>query len=168
MKTEFKVNKAQLTTEEVGKVILEFKEEGNVTKAIARWFKEKYGWKTGKLFYPKDGSNTVIVEVVDGQVKDGDIPSFTPIKEKVEKENPAVGFTRKNRGVFKFLREYFTAERKSGARTITFVEIFKVLKEEFPDITDEKVNIYLQDKRQLPMITYGPKNVPFNKKSIKL
>jgi hypothetical protein len=120
----------------------------DVTKAVTGFLSRTQKLQADKVIYQ---NGKVLVEAHTAGYK---LPSV-PQKLK-EREAPA-GHTKPNVGVFEFLREYFTDERKNKRNEIKFEDILKDVQFFFPKLTGRLLQIYLHDDRQLKNIDYSAK-----------
>jgi hypothetical protein len=107
----------------------------DLTKLISDYLKTSNHLATRKITFVKE---TVIAEVE------------TEEKEKTVFKKGA----KLNKGLFPKLREYFKYEQQRKHANVKFTELWEVVRTEFPHMSEERLQMYLHDKRQLPDISY--------------
>jgi len=152
--------RVELTTQEITEAIVDFvSTEKKIVQAIEAWLLSKHDLTSVRVRYSKNenGISSAVAEI-QGVISDGgDVTKFND-DPKVKRHQPS-GFIRRNIGVFKFIREYLADETKKGKKKISFDEMNEQVKFSFPNMSDEKLNVYLYDKRMLPNVKFNkPKN----------
>lgn len=120
-----------------------------VTQAINEFLKSRNSFAAKKVVYltDKDSIKGAVVDVKKVLASDDSIPVF-PDQQPKEERNGRVGWRKQNVGLFAFIREVFTEKRKEGIRKMTFDELFNIVKESFPHLSEKNLKVYLYDKRQ--------------------
>lgn len=60
-----------------------------------------------------------------------------------------------NMGLFQSLKLYFASERSKGTKIIGFKDLYDLVKLEFPDLEEERLQTYLYDTRQFKDIEFS-------------
>lgn len=148
MKVEVvKIGRIELTKEEI-------------TLALREWLKTKHNYNLNKAVYTTEGNDiTKAVFEVNGVVEDESVSRFgeAPVpKEPVERQMPS-GWSRKNIGVFRVIKDIIKEARAKGEKEMDYETMFKEVTFMRPLITNEKLKVYLHDKRQLKGVTFSSK-----------
>lgn len=134
-----------------------------LTEILRDYLKERHNFNLTKATYKVDGHSNVtgvVMDVVktenDAQVEDRNMAFVSPasatthlIGKRLKKHQ------RVNMGIFNNLRLHFESERKKGTKQIPFNDLFALVRTQYPTIKEEKLSIYLYDKRQLPGIEFS-------------
>lgn len=141
-----------------GRVRLSRKE---ISTAINEWLGKTKKLQSKRFVYEIDENKMkgVVVDVYQ-ELGTDDVPEIggkLETKKEPQKRNARAGFTRKNVGIFRHLRELFDEQKKEGNLTMDFETIFEDVKNHFPTMNRTKLNVYLHDRRQLPNIKYSSK-----------
>lgn len=131
-----------------------------ITQAIFDFLKTK-GYKGSKIVYlPSDDKfQGAVVEVI-GCTSFDEVPEFGKV---IKTRNQPSGRLRRNIGIYDTMRELLNEafkERKSGEPKahVDFKELLENVKYFHPEMSKEKLYVYLYDKRQLPNISWSPKD----------
>jgi len=60
-----------------------------------------------------------------------------------------------NLGLFHALKLYFSSEKARGTKTIGFKDLYELIKTQFPDLEEERLQTYLYDRKQLKEIAFS-------------
>jgi len=151
MKTELK-GRVELNENEIKDASLEYVVKNKkLSDALDKWLMSRYGYVTDRVRYHED-KGAVRQAVVEVKTVDKGITKFSDDPKK-HRENDG-GFTRKNLGIFKFLKEHFEQAAEKKERVIKFDDLFATVKLEFKSIDKDRLAMYLHDKRMLPNIKF--------------
>ena len=120
----------------------------DVTKAINEFLAKQKGMDAKKVIY-QDGYNEVICKV-EKHIGEASIPEFKDEKQK-EKRNSSSGWTKKNKGIFRYMKDYF--EDHKGNK-LTFSTAYDDLKFHFPELQEKQLKTYLYNKKQFPSVRF--------------
>ena len=137
-----------------------------ITKGIAKFLKDEHGLEMEKLVYeiiddaglpfPKAKLSGVVAYV--HQTADEDVPRFGK-EPKKERNSPTEEITRRNMGVNDTIRAVLNQAFKKRVNTNMGVTVlFRTLLDEIvfqhPGMDEEKLRVYLYDRRQIPNIDW--------------
>ena len=123
------------------------KHRTEVTKAVTNFMAKEHALKTDKVIYQ---NGKVLVEArTIGQP----VAAKETVRERVAPE----GHSKKNKGIFEYLREYLDDERKKKNKELDFKVVYEDAKFFYPKLTPRLLQIYLHDKRQLKGIDFSAK-----------
>lgn len=128
-------------------------EENEITTAIADYLKVKGYQLMGTII----SGNVIQVQVT--KLFDGVTKSLAKHSgyNKLTAANRARKFKKHqkvNTGLFTVLKQWFAEERLAGTKEIPFHTVQQKLKANYPHLDQERLSLYLYDRRQLPDIRY--------------
>lgn len=126
------------TFKTVGTVTLD---RNDLMQVIKDYLQRNNKLTTRKMNFTEDG-------LVEAQVESEGLPGMT-VSNLPHKKGAKL-----NKGLFPMLREYFKSEMKRQKTNLKFSDLWELVHVQFPNMTEEKMRIYLHDKRQLPAISY--------------
>lgn len=146
MKTDLQVSgRAELTHDDV-------------TKAIIEYLANHFNYKVDKVIYPNQVI-TAIAEISGTTTPREAVPCFE-VKEKQQRDS-VYGRIIENVGVYDTIRSILNDHFIKNDRKETLVQ-YKDLREDVlffhPKMNDEKLRVYLHDRRQLPNVEWSMKN----------
>lgn len=160
MKQELTIQgRVELTHKEVAEAVIDFvsKEEKKLTKAIDAWLATKHNLQSTRVRYSGTGSDIqVVVDVKQKMGEPGTVIKFSD--DPKEKRDSKGGFQRRNVGIFKYIQEYFGDEKKKGKKELSFDDVFSMVKFAFPTMDEQRLAVYLHDKRMLPNVNFSKKD----------
>jgi hypothetical protein len=144
--------RVELTREEVVEAVMGYADKNKkLTSAIDAWLSTKHNLSSVRIRYHKDtGGISRAVADVKQKVNTGTVTKFADDPKATRKNGG--GFSRKNTGIFKFLKDYLDTERARGVHKVTLKDVKEIVMSNFPHMTDNYLSIYLHDRRMLPDI----------------
>lgn len=139
-----------------------------ISKDIIKFLREEHQLATEKIVYEiKDSEGKDIpgahlvgaVVYVHQSTQDSSIPKFG-IEPKKTRQSPTEEITRRNMGVNDTIRSILNnayKARTANQATVTFAQLLKDVIFQHQGMDEQKLRVYLYDRRQLPHIEWASK-----------
>lgn len=77
------------------------------------------------------------------------------VKPVATSHRPKNKHKRQNAGIFSALKGYFASAKNLGIHEVTFADLKQVLTPRFPALQEDRLVLYLYDRRQLPNVAFS-------------
>ncbi len=125
-----------------------------VSQAIFEYLEAHHNIKSRSIVYTpiEDTFSGAICEISES-IDDG-AHEFPKLHQKQTRDS-SKGHTRPNTGLTVNIKELIDDARRRGVQQLTTNIIFRELREDFPQLTKERLKMYLHDKRQFKDTKYS-------------